>query len=684
MRLGSYGGGDSGGGYYDGVTAYTPVDTFANTWVGNTFGGGGGYDPISSFDLGGYAVNSIDRFADYNLPADNYILLPEVQNDLFGQTTDSFDWMNGVMDTGGDYDPSWFTNNFDTGTDTLKNTDFFANENLTLEEAGILEDITSINQTEQNILEDYGLLTYNDDGSVNFDSNEAIAALGEVANDPDLSNWERSQITNTASQLASAADAGLDYFNFTSPGEASGVYSNEYQDAYEANNIPVGAYSYNTIEGEKYVDPMSPMFIPQGTMVAGPEGEIPFMGSMIASGINNIGKKRNYVSDPATNGGYVFPQQTQTIGQALNDPMRMTSGEAARATARSRIAGDRYGFNEYGEPNQMVNGVRYAGTPTFYDKVDSFTDGVRDFGGMLLKPLNWVSDTVGGGLASVGQAVGDNIIGRGILNLGNVIDGSGDYLFGSSDRNSLLGTVMGVPDSVALMGQGLAYGNLGMAGQGLKGLVGAPLSILGNALSIPYSVAKDVFGADITISAGGGGGGGGKKKKKKKARKNVPIVGNKRGIGNGVQNQGTGTGSGGEGGTTTTEGGSEYDLSDLGDRNDFADKFGEGALAQRMADLNLKSSGASGDADAGTLKTSEADRSQVAESISANQGNSTGVRKAPQVEAADPLDEMVGAGQQVDIQEMIEDNNSTGFKTSDLFESDQQPIFAYEEEEAFA
>ena len=191
------GGNHSGGAsYYDGVTAYTPQDTFANTWAGNTFGGGGGgYDPISSFDLGGYAVNSVDRFADYNLPADNYILLPEVQNDLFGTTTDSFDWMNGVMNTGGDYDPSWFTNNFDTGTDTLTNTNFFENENLTLEEAGILEDITSINQTEQNILEDYGLLTYNDDGSVNFDSNEAIARVQALVEDvAEFSLADRRQI----------------------------------------------------------------------------------------------------------------------------------------------------------------------------------------------------------------------------------------------------------------------------------------------------------------------------------------------------------------------------------------------------------------------------------------------------------------------------------------------------------
>ena len=255
-------------------------------------------------------------------------------------------------------------------------------------------------------------------------------------------------------------------------------------------------------------------------MVAGPEGRTPFMGSLIASGINNIGMKKNYVSDPATNGGYVFPRQTETIGQALNNPMAISAGDAARSSMRSQIAGERYGFNEYGEPNQMVNGVRYAGTPTFYDKVDSFTDGIRDFGGMLLKPLNFVSDTIGGGLASVGQAVGDNFLGRGILNLGNVIDGSGDYLFGSSDRNSLLGTIMGVPDSVALMGQGLAYGNLGMAGQGLKGLVGAPLSILGNALSIPTSVAQDVFGMDVTISAGGKGGGG----KKKRRRVNLKLV----------------------------------------------------------------------------------------------------------------------------------------------------------------
>lgn len=325
---------------------------------------------------------------------------------------------------------------------------------------------------------------------------------------------------------------------------------------------------------------MSPMFIPKGTMVAGPEGKTPFLGSLIADGINNIGAKKGYISDTATPG--MLAAQAPNVGTAINQAgVAMTPGAQQRALMRSERAIDAFGMNEYGEPNRMLNGVRYAGTPTFYDKVDSFTDGLRNIGGAILKPLNFVSDTVGGGLASVGQAVGDNFLGRGILNLGNVIDGSGDYLFGSSDRNSLLGTIMGVPDSVALMGQGLAYGNLGMAGQGLKGLIGAPLSILGNAISIPSAVAKDVFGMDINISAGGRGGGGGKKKKKKKAkaRKNVPIVGNKRGIGNGVKNQGVGTGSGG-GETKTMEDGTEYDLSDLDDRNDFADKFGEGALAQ--------------------------------------------------------------------------------------------------------
>lgn len=636
------------------------------------------YQPIdfaqeaaNNFDASSYFADSIANVGNFNNLDYTYAdLTPSYLDqisvgDLYSP---QFEYNTGLSGLDLDFgDTLELTSQIDDFSSTY---DPFSDTSLTLEEAGMIADIQQLDQVELGALEDIGLLTYNEDGSINdFDTNSAIVGIEQhlLENGENIDPLTYSNLLSTRNELIGAVDAGIDQISIAEP---------------SGTDLPIGTYSYNTIEGEKYVDPMSPMFIPQGTKVAGPEGQVPFLGSMIASGINNIGAKKNYVSDPATNGGYVFPQQTQTIGQALNDPMRMNSGEVARAAARSRIAGDRYGFNEYGEPNQMLNGVRYAGTPTFYDKVDSFTDGVRDFGGMLLKPLNWVSDTVGGGLASVGQAVGDNIIGRGILNLGNVIDGSGDYLFGSSDRNSLLGTVMGVPDSVALMGQGLAYGNLGMAGQGLKGIVGAPLSILGNALSMPYSLAKDVFGADITMSARGGGGGKGKKKKKKQARKNVPIVGNKRGVGNGVQNQVTGTGSG-EGGTTTTEGGTEFDLSDLSDRNEFAEKYGEAALAQRMSDLNLKSTGARGNADAGTLETSEADRSQVAESISANQGNSTGVRKAPQVESADPLDERVGPGEKVDLGEMMEDN-ATGFKTSDLFEDDQQPIFAYEGEDAFA
>lgn len=547
--------------------------------------------------------------------------------------------------------------------------DPFSDTSLTLEEAGMIADIQRLDQVEVGLLEDIGLLTFNDDGSINdFDTNTAIVGIEQhlLESGESIDPLTYSNLLSTRNELIGAVDAGIDQISIAEP---------------SGTDLPIGSYSYNTIEGEKYVDPMSPMFIPQGAMVAGPEGKTPFMGSMIADGINNMGAKRGYQSDTTTPG--MLAAQAPNIGTAINQAgVAMTPGAQQRALMRSERAIDAFGKNEYGQPNEMLNGVRYAGTPTFYDKVDSFTDGLRNIGGAILKPLNFVSDTVGGGLASVGQAVGDNFLGRGILNMGNVIDGSGDYLFGSSDRNSLLGTVMGVPDSMALMGQGLAYGNLGMAGQGLKGLVGAPLSILGNALSIPASVASDVFGMDVNISAGAGGKGGGKKKNKsnKKARKNVPIVGNKRGIGNGVQNQGTGMVPGG---TTTTEDSTKYDLSDMGDRNDFADQYGEGALAQRMSDLNLKSTGARANANADTLETTDADRSQVAESIGANQGNSTSVRKAPTVESADVLDEMVGAGDAVDLQEVM-DTNSTGFKTSDLFKDEQQPIFSYEEEEAFA
>ena len=280
--------------------------------------------------------------------------------------------------------------------------------------------------------------------------------------------------------------------------------------------------------------------------------------------------------------------------------------------------------------------------------------------------------------------IGNNPVGRGVLNLGGIIDNTGDYLFGNSDRNSLIGTVMNVPDSMANIGQGIAYGDFDLAKAGAMSLLGAPLSIVGNIASPFVSGLVDVAGVDeIRIGGGGKGGGGGKKPKKKKpsskARKNMPIVSNKKGTTRGTGNLAA-TSKPGQGSTFTDDDGRDYDFSNQDDRNRFAETYGDGALAQRMADLGLGTVGSVGGASEKPFKSTDADRSQVAEGISANQGNPGGVKKAPEV---DVLDMIAGAGPEVEQ----EDSNNTSFidRPSNLFAPSQTADFAYKEgDEAFA
>ena len=73
--------------------------------------------------------------------------------------------------------------------------------------------------------------------------------------------------------------------------------------------------------------------------------------------------------------------------------------------------------------------------------------------------------------------------------------------------------------------------------------------------------------------------------------------------------------------------GSGYDLSTAEGRNGYANAYGEGALANRLGDMNINLSDADGDSDAGILEASEADTSQVAKSISEKQGGGVGVKK---------------------------------------------------------
>jgi hypothetical protein len=678
-----------GSGHYDGVTAYNPPDTFANTWVGETFGGGGSFDS-------NYFQNNLVNNDWMNVASDNYVLDHELQQNLFGDYGDDYSWTETLFsDEGGGYDPDWFSNFNDKETEFI-NTDFSDPDlGYTMQEAAVLEDITSITPGEANIIEEYGVLKFNEDGSINeFDSNESIAMLNEAANNPDISPFERREILATATQLAAAADAGLDQFELTDPNLTS-VATPEYRDAWDqGNTIPYGAEPYQSIEGEKYIDPFSPNYVQNGN-VAGPEGKVPWLGNTARTYLSSVGTG-NY-QDPT----YMTPamkaaQPQQPLNAAMfNDPgflSTMNVNEMARANTQGQLAADKYGINAYGEPNQMINGVPYAVQPTFASRVDAFTDGVRDIGGMILSPINWATDKVGLGFNKVGQMIGNNPVGRGFNNFGNLVDNTGDYLFGDSDRNSLLGTVMNMPDSLANMGQGIAYGNWDLAKAGALGFLGGPASIAGNLASPLVSGLVDVAGIDqLKLNIGGAGGGGGnrgqKKQSKSKARKSVPLVGNRGKIGEsggnptGPESTGASTG-GGSGGVTIGDDGVSYDLKDAEGRNAYAEAYGEGALRDRLNDLNLKtvSSGQKSDK---SFEASDADKSTLGDSIAANQGNPSGVKRAPKAQKMDVIDKLAGPGPQVDFEE--QSFNQAESPSSVFNPPEDINPFAYEKgEEAFA
>jgi len=682
---------DSGGGHYDGVTAYEPRDMFKDTWAGRTFGGDGNYNFAETLSA------NQNLFRDYNVPKQNYILDPSVQEGLFGEQPDTFNWLDGVLNSEGGYDSSWWENNFNKEEDFI-NTDFFDPAlGYTNEEAAMLEDITSINPNEKNYLDDYGLISYNDDGTVNaLDTNEAIAKLTEAANNTDLSAYERKEILDLAGQLSAAADADLDRFDLTTPDESYGVYDTQYIEDYSTPDLPIGAYPYETMGGTVYADPTSPEYIPQGAYVAGPNGKVPFLGSMASNYLGSVGAN-GYVSDPATNGGYVFPQQTQTMGQAMNyqtpegfvSQNPLTAGDLARSPMLSKIAADKYGTNSRGEPNQMIPGQRYTPQPTMASRVDDFTDGVRNIGGMLLKPLNWTTDLIGGGLSSVGQMVGDNKIGNGILNFGNLVDGTGDYLFGDSNKTSLLGNVLSMPDSLARVGQGLAYGDMDMAKSSALGLLGAPLNILGNLASPLVSGLVDVAGIDeLRLSVGGKGGSGNRGQRKgsssTKARKSIPIRNTgkiDKGSNSSKSNIPTGKGSGG----SISEGGSQYDLTESDGRDSYAEEFGEDALARRLKDLNIVGGGSGLGQNTPAFKSSDADKSNLVSSIAQNQGNPSGVRRAASPKVYDHIDTIAGAGPQVD-QDSASSNVAFQGEREDIFkEPEETAEFEYKKgDKAFA
>ena len=198
----------------------------------------------------------------------------------------------------------------------------------------------------------------------------------------------------------------------------------------------------------------------------------------------------------------------------------------------------------------MYNQFSYYGlTPaqqTFNTQFDTFTDRLADGVSWVLSPIDMVADGVGDVFSGVGAAIGDNVVGRGFNNFGNWLDRTGDVI-----TDGIPSRIINAPDNIVDFGSGLyrwATGSpdpLGQPGavdlmkQSAIGLVKTPFQILGDVASVPLGLMRDVFGIDqlsigIGGKGGGGGGGRGRPKKKKTARKNRPIVGNKRNANNGV------------------------------------------------------------------------------------------------------------------------------------------------------
>lgn len=525
---------------------------------------------------------------------DTYINL-----DTFAPGVADTDFGNSIINNSfvGDFD-GLDTNSIGTGInigqtfDYLDGVDINANDfsNYDASTQFAAQDISSFDKGELDILKSVGAIEINEDGAVtDFNSGDALRQIEDqlIEYREDLSDEEVVQLTGLRNEILAAEDLGLDAFSIDIEDQPS-------------------------------------------TALAGEGGTVGNAGSMFSSGFLFSGDDSYEENNSDMSAGYINEGNSNRNSQVYAN----TGGE----------------FNIYGEPvdmrtNPALQGMAFQtrtdqSVPgSVIQGVDTMTDYLRDGAGMLLKPINWATDAIGGGLDMFGETLGDNPIGRGFSSFGNIVDNSGDYFFGSGDRDSLLGTIFRVPDDLAKVGAGGLSGNWDVAKQGLKGLVAAPLEVAGNALSVPIAVAKDVFGVDkIDISAsvgagGGGGGGGGMPKRPPPQRKRIGSV----------LNRGSGSREGitGVNGSSVSYDGKEYDMStESGQRqllqdSDFgtlADGISHAGGTNLLSDAQLRGlagigpSPMSGTAD-DPIGSTDVDRSSLAQKVEEKQGGGAKVKK---------------------------------------------------------
>jgi hypothetical protein len=500
----------------------------------------------------------------------------------------------------------------------------------------IFEDASTISQTELNLLDDTGVVDYDTSGQLVLDGtdeginsvNDVIAAIDTKIDQGDLSTGDSAALNQLKTELNHSVDMGVGAVTFDNP------------------DMPIGSErTFDNAGNTQYTDPY---YSPYGYTVS-PGLNTPLVGNLLL----------NQKGDPSFVGDYgngrVGPTMESVYGRSVDNLGQLSYGEAFGTMSPNAIA-QAQARREYadamGTPNMFDrSGLLVENRMGLNDHFDNFTDFLSGGVTTLLSPLDALAGGIGQGIAKVGGMVGDNVVGRGISNFGRVIDGTGDFLF-----NQVPNTVINYPDNIANIGSGLyrtltgadmGIGqptNTGLLMSGVKGLFTDPLKLGLNALSIPLSVATDVFGIDkITIGGGAGGGrGSGKKKKKKKqaARKNVPLVMNKDGS---LRREGSNDNKGAGAMAIGQPVNGNLESGDSGSGGGIGTGDGTGTGNGSTVNVNGFDGDDSG-AQSGKLQSTDADKSDVKEAVSETQGDPGSTATQPQQSTSqmDLLDQAAG------------------------------------------
>ena len=621
---------------YD-VGDWDPVDTY-NFDSFDSFDSSAGSSLVDNYNYSDYFSDVVDTYNTDYFDPNTYI---DLSGSLGGDyVNDLIDTSYGNTDLGYDYLDSVNTGlnvsdmfNYLDGIDI--NSGNFDDYNAS--QQFIAQDISNLDQGELDLLKGLGQVDINEDGFVSgFDSRNAIQAIeNRLIEDRDnLSDSEIAELTSLRNEMLAAEDMGLKEYGL---------------------DIPIGATPYTGSDGKEYYT--NPDFVEgPSTALAGEGGKVPMLGTQLANDIRFAGAE-GYEADPVTMGknnyqlmksAMAFPGQNLSAidgsRAAANTQSYINSGGKFDYMGQPEISPSMYGMPMQVRVDQSVPGSIVQG-------VDTMTDYMRDGAGMLLKPVNWVTDAIGGGINFIGDAIGDNVVGRGFNSFGNIIDNTGDYLFGSGDRDSLLGTVFNVPDSLTEIGVGGLSGNWDLAKQGLKGLISAPVELIGNTLSLPAAVATDVFGInDYRLGTKGGGSGSAKAKSSSPKRKSPERqrIGNVKNQNKGNSREGIGIGDQLGGDQVVTYDGKDYDLSTADGQSELLSDSDTSTLMDGLAEVNgtnLLSDdqiralanlgpGAGSDSSASMIQTSDVDRSDIGKAFAEKQGGESNVKvkKSPTIE----------------------------------------------------